>query len=49
MNKNGVDRDDARDFQGQIMIGVLGIHCEKEDVKLLIFINNVILYVEYPI
>lgn len=39
--KNGGDR--RRVFKGQILKGILGIYFEKEDEKLFLFKNNMIL------
>lgn len=45
--KNG--GDGRKVFKGQIPKGILGIYFEKEDEKLFLFKNNMILQVDYPI
>lgn len=47
--KGRVDRDGVREvFRAYIMNSIIGIYFEKDRVKLSLFSDNIILYVEYP-
>lgn len=47
--KGRVDRDGVREvFRAYNIYSIIGIYFEKDRVKLSLFSDNIILYVEYP-